>query len=132
MANLIYNFGLQSFGNGDISWRDDNIKAAIVDTDTYTVNASHQYVSEVSGIIARSANLTNKTNVGGVLDADDAVFSSVTGTTGEAVIIFQDTGNDSTSILIGYIDSGTGLPVTPNGNNIIVSWSDGAGKIMKI
>jgi len=132
MANLIYNFGLESFGNGDISWRDDNIKAAIVDTDTYTVSAEHQYISQVSGIIARSANFTNKTNVGGILDADDAVFSSVTGTTGEAVIIFKDTGNDATSILICYIDSGTGLPVTPNGNNIIVCWSNTTNKILKI
>jgi hypothetical protein len=35
-----------------------------------------------------------------------------------------DTGTAATSPLVAYIDTGvTGLPVTPNGGNITVTWN---------
>ena len=77
-------------------------------------------------------SLSNKTVASGVFDADDATFTSVTGANCEALLIFQDTGVQSTSRLIAYIDSATGLPILPNGGDITVVFSSGASKIFAL
>ena len=33
---------------------------------------------------------------------------------------------------INFIDTATGLPITPNGGDIIVTWDNGANKIFKL
>jgi hypothetical protein len=82
--------------------------------------------------VISSATLANKTITNGVFDADDATFSSVTGANCEALLIFQDTGIQSTSRLIAFIDSATGLPILPNGGDISVAFSSGASKIFAL
>jgi len=47
-------------------------------------------------------------------------------------LIFQDTGVQSTSRLIAYIDSATGLPILPNGGDISVAFSSGSSKIFAL
>lgn len=84
------------------------------------------------GRVAVSGALAGKTVTNGVADADDVTFTSVTGDVCEALIIYQHTGTESTSRLIAYIDSATGLPVTPNGGNITVQWDSGANRIFKL
>ena len=47
-------------------------------------------------------------------------------------MIYVDTGTEATSPLIAYIDTATGLPITPNGGDIIVTWDNGTNKIFKV
>jgi len=49
----------------------------------------------------------------------------VSGTTAEALVIFiKNAGANTTWRLVAYIDTGvTGLPVTPNGGNIVTAWN---------
>jgi hypothetical protein len=56
----------------------------------------------------------------------------VSGASVEAIAIYQDTGNEATSRLIAYIDTATGLPVTPNGGDINLNWDTGVNKIFKL
>ena len=56
----------------------------------------------------------------------------MTGDPSEALLIYKDTGTEATSPLIAYIDTATGLPVTPNGGNITVTWDNGTNKIFKL
>ncbi len=135
MANAIYELGRQKFLEGGIAWLANNIKCILVDTADYTVNLStHEFLSSVSGaaIVATSGNLTGKTTTGGVADADDVTFTTVTGDVSEAIIIYKDTGSAATSPLIAYIDTATGLPITPSGADITVAWSSGSNKIFKL
>lgn len=135
MANALYDFGRQSFLAGSLDWDADVIKVALIDTADYTVNlATHQYLSSIPALarVAVSPALTTKTTTAGVADADDVTFPSVTGDPAEALVIFQDTGIETSSILIAYIDTATGLPVTPNGGDIIIAWDSGANKIFKL
>lgn len=133
MANALYGLGRQAFLDGDIDWTNNDIKVLLVDTGTYTVQIdTHQYHSDVSGITATSPNLTGKSSTLGVADAADVTFTGVSGAVSEALIIYYDTTVSGTSPLIAYIDTATGLPVTPNGGDITVSWSDGADKIFKL
>lgn len=135
MANALYDSGRESFLKGEISWSSDNIKAVLVDTATYTANlAIDQFLSDIPAgeRVATSANFTAKTTTAGVADAADVTFTAVTGDQSEALVVYQDTGVEGTSRLIAYIDTATGLPVTPNGGDISVTWDSGVNKIFRL
>ena len=133
MANALYSKAKEAFLNGSINMVANTISIALVDTGVYTYSATHQFRNEVSNsAVISSTTLANKTITNGVFDADDATFSSVTGANCEALLIFQDTGVQSTSRLIAYIDSATGLPILPNGGDISVAFSSGSSKIFAL
>lgn len=119
----------------DLDWINDNIKAVLVDTGAYTVNlATDEFLSDIPGAarIATSGSLGTKTATAGVADAADVVFTAVSGVTVEAVALYKDTGVAGTSPLIAYVDSATGLPLTPNGGDVTIAWDNGASKIFKL
>lgn len=136
MANAMYDRGRESFLRGEIAWQSDDIKVVIVDLADYTPDlANDQFFDDIPGaaIVATSANLSGKTTTDGVADADDVTFTAVTGDSVEAIVIFQDTGVPGTSRLILYLDvAASGLPVTPNGGNITLTWSNGADRIFRL
>lgn len=133
MANALYDYGREGFLAGDIDWDGDNIKVALIDTGTYTVNLStHQHYDDLSGVVATSANLGSKTVTNGIADGANVTFSSLTGSTVEALVIYQDTGTASTSRLIAYLDTVTNLPIVPNGTDVTITWSDADNKIFKL
>ena len=133
MANALYSKAKEAFLNGSINMIANTITIALVDTGVYSYSATHQFRNEVSNsAIISSTALENKTITNGVFDADDATFSSVTGANCEALLIFQDTGIQTTSRLIAYIDSATGLPILPNGGDISVAFSSGSSKIFAL
>ena len=135
MANTLFDAARQRFLEAQINWLTDTMKVILVDTGAYTPQtAVHQYLSDVSmsARIAGPVSLTSKTTTGGAADAADVTFTSVSGSSIEAIIIYSDTGTESTSPLIAFIDTATGLPITPNGGDIIVTWDNGVNKIFKV
>lgn len=135
MANALYGKGRQKFLDGDIDWSAHDIKCVLVDAADYTVSIdSHEFLSDIAvgARVATSGNLASKTATLGVADAADVTFSAVTGDQSEALVIYRDTGSAATSPLIAYIDTATGLPVTPNGADITVTWDNGSNKIFKL
>lgn len=139
MANALYDFGRQGFLEGTIDWDTDDIRCALVNTTgtgtTYTVDlATHQFLSSVPAAsrIATSGAFTSKSVTAGVADAADITFTAVTGDSIEAIVIYKHTGSDATARLIAYIDTGTGLPITPNGGDISIAWDNGASRIFKL
>ena len=64
---------------------------------------------------------------GGLVTLSNFAFVNTTGADpiSEAVYFFTDTGNPATDRLLTYYDTATGLPLTPNGNNIDVDCSNG-------
>jgi len=93
----------------------------VVETDDF-INDSATGAARVPAL-ASCATLGTKTFVGGVFDAADTVFSALTGNQAESMILFRDTGVESTSNLLLYWDTASGLPITPNGANVTVVWS---------
>lgn len=136
MASVIYPLYKEALltGSSNISLSSGTVKIILVDTADYTYSAAHDMLDDVAaaGRVATTGALANKTVTNGVFDADDTSWSTVTGDTSEALIIYIDTGVESTSRLVAYIDSGTGLPVTPNGNNINLTFDSGANKIFAL
>ena len=135
MANALYGKGREKFLTGDIAWDTDNIRAALVDTASYTVAIdTDEFLDDVpSGArVATSGNLTGKTTNLGVADASNVTFSTVTGASIEAIVIYKHVTDDTDSPLIAYIDSATNLPITPNGGDITVAWDSGSNRIFKL
>lgn len=135
MANALFDFGRQSFLDGNIDWSVDNIKAVLVDHGTDTpVPATDQDLADIiaGARVATSANFVGKDSTAGVADATDITYSAVSGASVESIVIYRDSGAEATSTLIAFIDTATGLPVTPNGGDITVTWDNGSNKIFKL
>jgi hypothetical protein len=145
MSGTLYDNGRKHFAMGDIHWKasgGDTIKVTLIDAADYTVNLStHEYMN--TNTVAAAAKVATGTltladPAAGVCDADDVTFTAVTGDVSEALIIWKDGGGGGTTAagttdyLISYDNSATGLPVTPNGGNIVVTWDSGANKIFKL
>ena len=135
MANALYTRGREAFLAGDIDWENDTIKVVLVDSADYTLDIdNHDNLDDIpSGArVATSGALTGKTVNGGVADAADVTISSVSGDQFEYIIIYKDTGTESTSKLIACLDTATGLPCTPNDGDVSIQWSNDASKIFKL
>lgn len=140
MANAIFDPGREGFLAGEIDWDTAVIKVALVRS--YTFSAAHKFVSDVTtagGVLhATSAALTSKTVTNGVADAADVTFSAVTANAnGHSLLVFQSSavggGADVAATaqrVIAWFDTGTGLPVTPNGGDIVVAWGNVAGTLI--
>mgnify|MGYP003451107626 FL=1 len=126
MANAIYPKYKEELLNGgtNISLAGGTVKAALVDTGTYTYSAAHQFLSSLSGVVGTAQTLGTKTITNGLFDAADITYTAVSGASVEALVIYIDTGVAGTSRLVAYIDTSvTGLPVTPNGGDVTVTWN---------
>lgn len=141
MTDQLYDSGREGFLTGQIDWDTAVIKISLVRG--YTFSSAHDMVNDVTGAggtLVATATLTSPSATNGVADAADVVFTSVaTGAACSSLIIYQASavtgGADvasSAQRLIAYIDSASGLPVTPNGGNINVTWDNGANKIFKL
>lgn len=134
MANVLYDPGREGFLDGSIDWDTDDIRCILGDTADYVFSAAHKFLSSVpaGARVAVSGAFTGKTVTDGVADANDVTLPLVVGDQSEHIIIYKHTGSDATARLIAYIDTGTGLPVTPGGGDITIVWSSGANKIFKL
>lgn len=134
MANALYDHGRDGFLNKEIGWKTDDIRVILVDTDQYTPDlANHKFLSSIP-VEARIASTTlgSRSSVAGIADGGEITFEAVTGPESEALVIYQHTGDDSSSRLIAFITEATNLPVLPNGGDITIRWDTGPNKIFKL
>jgi hypothetical protein len=98
---------------------------ALIDTGTYTYNAAHDFYNDLSGIVGTDQEILTPTLTNGTVDGGDCTFTAVSGASVEALVLYRkNAGANTTWRLVAYIDTGvTGLPVTPNGGNITVTWN---------
>jgi hypothetical protein len=101
-----------------------DIRAILIDAADYTYDTAHDFLDDVAGAarVAVSSTLGSVTITDGVLKTAAFAFTAVTGDVSEAVILYiHDGGADSARRLIGYFDNLSGLPITPNGQDINVT-----------
>lgn len=126
MANAIYPLYKQALldASANVDLNDGTVKVALIDTGTYTYNAAHEFYSSVSGVVGTPQTINNTTVTNGLFDGDNVTYTAVTGNSVEALLIYIDTGSAATSRLVAWIDTSvTGLPVTPNGGDITITWN---------
>ena len=104
-----------------------SFNAVLVDLADYTQSDTHEFLSDVPAAARVAtvglANVTIGIVAEGVFDADDITFLTANGDESEALIIYVNTGSDATARLVLFVDTATGLPITPNGGNIPVNWN---------
>lgn len=142
MANALFDTAREGFLAGEIDWDTATIKVALVRG--YTFSAAHKFVSDVTtagGVLhATSAAMTGKTIAAGTADAADVTMSAVaSNATGHSLLIFQSSavggGADVATTaqrVIAFIDTGTLLPITPNGGDIVITWDNNSNKIFTL
>jgi hypothetical protein len=139
MANALYDKARNGFLRGDISWKNggDTFRAYLVDIQGgtgYTKDmAADEFLSAIpAAALVSYIALAPADPAAGVADAPDVTFLAVTGSVCEAIVIVKWVSEAADSPLVAYIDTATGLPVTPNGGDIQVVWDSGANKIFKL
>jgi len=137
MANALYDKGRQNFLEADIDWLVDNIKVVSVDeADDVPILTTDEFLSDILAAAREfnSGNFASKTSTDGVADAADLApaFTGATGDIFESISIYKDTAVATTSPLVCNIDTATGLPLTPDGGNIDITWSAAADRIFKL
>jgi hypothetical protein len=137
---VLFDPGREGFANAEIAWGTAAIKCVL--GRGYTFSAASKFVSDLAGhtAVATSSAFASKTYTSGVCDAADFTFSGVgAGAACPYLIIYQASavtgGADvatSAQRLIAYIDNATGLPVTPNGGDVTITFDAGTNKIFKL
>jgi hypothetical protein len=94
----------------------------------YTYSSAHQFFSDLAGIQGTpqqvAAPTLNLSGNGFVFDGSDITYLFVTGTTISGLVLYRhNAGANTTWRLVFYYDAPTGFPITPNGGNVIISWS---------
>lgn len=126
MANAVFPKFKENLLAGNAGW---SLSAATVKvlalSSVYNYNAADVYYSDISATasVFRSTALSAKTFTNGTFDAGDKTLTAVTGTAIASLLLYTSATNTASGRLIAFIDTGTNLPVTPNGGDIIVSWN---------
>lgn len=135
-SNALYDKGRNAFLEKKIEWSVDDIRAILVDEADYTRDlAADEFLTSVTGagrVAVSAASIAGKSSAAGVADATDHTIAAVSGDTVEAIVLYLHTGVEGTSYLIANIEVATGLPLTPSGTDVTLSWSNGASKIFKL
>lgn len=136
MPNMLYDECRKRFLEAGINWLTDSIKAMLITSSAYTPNFSqHKFLSDIptAARVTPGVLLTGKSTTGGAADANDVTFTAVGGNNQvNAILLYVDTGVEATSLLLAWLDTATGLPITPNGGDIIVVWDNGPNKIFRV
>jgi hypothetical protein len=139
MANALFTRGRTALLQAGINWQagGDTFKIALVDTGAggWAVDLDVNNMSFISPFFRGTPiTVTGLAVVNGAADANDVTFPLVTaGSAIEALVIYKEvSGVDQTqNIPLVFIDTATGLPITPNGGDIIIVWDNGANRIFR-
>jgi len=135
MANALFDSYRSQCLTADVDL-DDSIVLVFVDhADDTPVPATDDFLDDIlsAARVATSGAFTGKTFTAGVFDANDVTVTSVSGDAFESIVLYNNTpATEATKDLIGFIDTATGLPTTPNGGDITVQWENGANRIFKL
>lgn len=116
MASQLYAKGAGHMLAGDVDFDAATMKILFY---AGSFTSTDEFVSDLTGasIIARSGALAGKTTTGGVFDANDITITAVSGSAFTHVILYKDTGLDSSSILVAIFDV---TSFTPSGADVNV------------
>jgi hypothetical protein len=107
-------------------WLDEDIRIVLIDSALYTPAPSDEFLADIpvgARVAMSSSDLTGKTLVNGVADADDYIFAGLSGASIEYVWLVRYDGSDATSRLAVFWDTVTGLPLTPTGIDVVATWN---------
>lgn len=117
--------------HGAVDWDTDDIRIIAVDhaDDTPNLTTDQDLADITAGARVFTTSAIASVTIGsvgvGVVDHADKTQSAVSGDQFESVVWYKHTGTESTSPLLVYVDTATGLPMTPNGGDITIQLAAG-------
>lgn len=135
MANFIFPNIKARMLSGQFNWTGDNIVAILIATGLYEPSVNHATLLDVpaSARVATSEILTGRTVSVNVVDADDYLYTDVSGPPVGAVLLVSYGTTEDTSYLICHLDEAiTGIPFNPSASPVQLTWSNGANKIFAL
>lgn len=118
--SAMYDTAREAFALGDIDWADDRIDAVLVSA-AYEFLSTHETIADIpeDAVVAESVEpLQGKTYGSGILGAGPIGFGRIAAsdTPAIALVLYR----YENGALIWYGDGGFGLPLTPNGTEVLV------------
>lgn len=115
------------------NWPVDDVKLQLVDGAQWAPTAatgedSNQFVAAflaaipVGARIGPAVSLANKTVVGNDFKADNVTIPGVAGVTVEWAVFYKGGGAEASTPLLFAYDTATGLPLTPNGLDVVAEF----------
>ena len=142
IGNKLYDKGRNKILEGLVAWKNggDTFRAYLIDYDgngaaVYTTDfANDEFLSSIdAGNRAGYVAVVPGDPVAGVADAPDITFTGIAaGPACDCIVIVKWVTSAADSPLIVFIDTATGLPVTPNGGDLNVVWDNTGNKIFKL
>jgi len=137
MANFLYPIFKRKLMEGTVNLTTDTLRMGLFTAGALPTAASTAVdiatIVNSSTINLKDTILTGKIIEGttsAVFDCNDPTFSTVSGGEVTCVIVWKEDG--AVKLPIAYIDSGSGLPFTPTGGNVIINISNSATKLFAL
>jgi hypothetical protein len=137
----LYDLTVQKMTLGTFAFNNTGgtLKVQLINTTNYTFSQTHDFFDDIplSARIGTAIAIPNPTvtiPVAGTvrLDADDVTLTAITGTQVNAVVIFKDTGTESTSSLVAYSTTVTTIS-NPSNQTITVTFDTlGIGQLVNV
>jgi hypothetical protein len=124
MANAIYTNLKNRLLAGSLVFDTASIMVSLVNAG-YTFSAAHTDWSTISSNVVGTPQTLSSTTVSGQTEVGgDTNYTGVAASlTVKAIIIWEDQGGGDGDLLL-YFDTGTGLPLTTDGNVITIHWNN--------
>ena len=137
MANALHaSFKQLQLGSLAIDFLNEDIIAILTTNALYTYSAAHDFLDDITiaGRLATSDPLENPTITNGVFDADNVIWTAVgAGNDGDRVMLVASRGGSpDADPIVAMFDTGTNIPVTPNGSDITCAWNSGSSRIFAL
>jgi len=119
--NQLYTPAREKFLTGQLDWRVLDVRLILVSA-TYIFSTNHEFLDSIP-LAARVADgdVLNETTTDGFAQGDQVLFPGLLGDEITQIILYANTGAESTSPLIAYYDTVTGVPFTPTGIDYYIS-----------
>jgi hypothetical protein len=131
--NLLYPTAKDLMLTGGLDMVNDPIVGVLVNVN-YSPQPYHVNLADipVAMRVAESGTLVNRAVASGVFSADNLTVTAVYGEMVGAVVLVKQTGTESTSTLVAFLNGSPNLPVLPNGGDLIFNWDPGTFRIFAI
>lgn len=136
MTTALFAPGKAALLRGEFGLESGDIRAILVNelyTADFTAHASLEDVdpaARAATAVALSAKVITVTDGLATFDADDVTFAGVpAGDDVIGVILYLETGDETTSTLIGFFDYFANLVLTPDGRDMVFSWPSTVDRI---
>lgn len=135
MANLLLPTAKAKFLSADLDWTSGTWKILLVD-DTYEWDEAHTVLDDVdNGARVGSAAITGRSVDGAVAKAAAVQIPAEDAKTVTGVWILHDTGTESTSELVAWVDrtdADEALALETTGTDVLITWSPLVGGVFKL